>query len=404
MGHVVFFLLWILCAGCIGADTVPHRPFPQEERWGHAIRPSQYSQEELNNHVVDLYEYYRDTYLRPSQRTEGGYYIHSGGTNVNFSTTATVSEAHGYGMILFALMAGHDVEAKEYFDGMVAFFLDHPSGANPYNMSWEIEGQERRRPRNSATDGDLDIAYALILAHNQWGSTGRYDYRQKAYDMIIHGILVDNMSQRTKRTLLGDWDRDHYTSRTSDWMPAHFRAFADVTGDDFFLEAIDTVYALIESVQSEFSPHTGLLPDFITGRFPEPDPRGGGTYENNSEKYDWNACRVPWRIATEYLHHESPAAREFCSTVIEWLIAHTEGDPRRITAGYTLSGEELVDYSSVAFQAPFALAATVDERFQDYLDASWDILRKDRGNGVYVTAINLFSMLLISGNWWAPQG
>jgi endo-1,4-beta-D-glucanase Y len=399
------FLIFILyAAGSVCANPVmPQHPYPQEIDFPHTIKPSRYSQEELNTHVSALYTYYRDTYLRRAARTDNGYYIHSGGTNVDFNTTATVSEAHGYGMIIFALMAGYDDRAKEYFDGMYYFFKDHPSSTNSYLMSWEIEGRERRRPRNSATDGDMDIAYALILAHNQWGSEGSINYLGEARDMIIHGIQAGSMSPRSKRTLLGDWDTDHYTSRSSDWMTAHMRAYAEVTGDDFFQDAADTVYALIESIQSEFSPDTGLMPDFIKGRYPMPDPDGGGTHENNAEHYDWNACRYPWRIATDYMHYQTPEAHTVCSTIAHWVVEKSEGDPSRVVGGYSLDGEELVEYTSVAYLGPFATAVAADGTFENYLDDSWDIMRSDRGNGVYVTALNLFSMLLISGNWWVPE-
>jgi endo-1,4-beta-D-glucanase Y len=48
----------------------------------------------------------------------------------------TVSEAHGYGMILAVLMAGYDDKAKEYFDGMYWYYKAHPSEITPYLMAW----------------------------------------------------------------------------------------------------------------------------------------------------------------------------------------------------------------------------------------------------------------------------
>src|SRR5262249_60196008 len=85
----------------------------------------------------------------------------------------TTSEAHGYGMIIFALLAGYDSQAKQYFDGMFNMFDKHRSKNNPNNMSWVIDSSELpSKNQGSATDGDMDIAYALLLADAQWCSNG----------------------------------------------------------------------------------------------------------------------------------------------------------------------------------------------------------------------------------------
>ena len=36
----------------------------------------------------------------------------------------------------------------------------------------------------SATDGDMDIAYSLLLANEQWGSNGKINYLKEAQLMI----------------------------------------------------------------------------------------------------------------------------------------------------------------------------------------------------------------------------
>ena len=39
----------------------------------------------------------------------------------------TVSEAHGYGMLIAVSMADYDSEAKDLFDGMVRYYLHTPA-------------------------------------------------------------------------------------------------------------------------------------------------------------------------------------------------------------------------------------------------------------------------------------
>jgi len=44
--------------------------------------------------------------------------------------------------------------------------------------------QQTNCAEDSATDGDLDIAFGLLLADAQWGSSGAIDYHQAARDVI----------------------------------------------------------------------------------------------------------------------------------------------------------------------------------------------------------------------------
>ena len=44
----------------------------------------------------------------------------------------------------------------------------------------------------NAIDGDLDIAMALLMADRQWGSDGRWNYRQEALDTIA-AVAACNM-------------------------------------------------------------------------------------------------------------------------------------------------------------------------------------------------------------------
>ena len=60
-------------------------------------------------------------------------------------------------------------------------------------MAWaQNESCQDIEGRNSATDGDLDIAYALLLADVQWGSIGEINYRGEAERTLE--AIVDHRS------------------------------------------------------------------------------------------------------------------------------------------------------------------------------------------------------------------
>ena len=118
----------------------------------------------------------------------------------------TVAEGHGYGMMLMALMAGHEPDAQVIFDGMFAYFREHPTAFHQYLMG-SYEDLTCATPPgdfDSAADGDLDIAYALLLADRQWGSCGAVNYLLEAQRVLVD--IADGDLDVTKTyVLLGDW-------------------------------------------------------------------------------------------------------------------------------------------------------------------------------------------------------
>ncbi|MFC7479269.1 glycosyl hydrolase family 8 [Luedemannella flava] len=116
-----------------------------------------------------------------------------------------VAEAQGYGLVISALMAGADRRARELFDGILGYVLAHPSSQDRGLMAAEQDADCRDvNGGDSATDGDLDIAYGLLLADRQWGSNGRYDYRRLALRRIA-AIARSEVDPRTHLLRLGDW-------------------------------------------------------------------------------------------------------------------------------------------------------------------------------------------------------
>ncbi len=70
-----------------------------------------------------------------------------------------------------AFMAGHDPQAQASFNALLAWFHAHPSGLTRGLMSWQqVEGcLDVPGENDSASDGDLDIAYALLLGRQTVG-------------------------------------------------------------------------------------------------------------------------------------------------------------------------------------------------------------------------------------------
>ena len=379
-----------------------NKPFPQSLDYPNTIKPNNVSQTAMNNSIVEFYEYWKSAYLRPSNgKTPGGYFVY-----VSVAPgTKTVSEANGYGMIITALFAGYDASAKEYFDGMYYMYDEHRSTIDSDLMSWIISNDENpAKDEDSATDGDMDIAYALLLAHDQWGSDGAINYLAEAKRISSDGIKES--ASNNYRLMLGDWwDGDwQWATRSSDWMPDHLRAFFEVSNDDYWIGVADTIYSLVNQLTKNYSPTSGLMPDFVDGQIPAPAPADFLESEYDGD-YNWNACRFPWRIAVDYAHYGTPAAKKTLERIVNWLENKTADNPANIKPGYLLTGEPIPNrnYSSLAFSSPFISACIVNEAHQQYLNDGWDIISNTREESYFGDTINLLCMLLISGNWWKPE-
>jgi endo-1,4-beta-D-glucanase Y len=378
------------------------RPFPQAGNFETAekmIKPNNRTQEQLNQDVIDKFNDYKNSFLKEANYKKF-YYISARGTGEDGARCVTQSEAHGYGMIIFALMGDRKV-----FDGMNELRKAQPSTGNPALMSWVVfpESVDLDNPpaefrRNSATDGDLDMAYALLLAYKQWGDKAYLDEAKT----IIAAIKQSSMGANSRRTTLGDWSESELNTRNSDWMAGHFRAFYGATKDSFWLEAADTVYSLLKQVSDK---NTGLMPDFVTGDPAVADPTGGGTTgEFFQQYYSYNGCRVPWRLALDYAHNGTKAAKLQIDKISAWLKEKTGANPSKIKSGYTLDGKVLEgrDYTDIAFIAPFASGMITNTKNQSFLNDTYAFIINVNPNNAYASALQLLNMLLITGNWWAP--
>ncbi|WP_086844602.1 glycosyl hydrolase family 8 [Amycolatopsis kentuckyensis] len=320
---------------------------------------------------------------------------------------AFVAEGEGYGMTISAMMAEKDPQARSIVDGILKFVKAHPSVNNRDLHAAEQDANCKSvNGSDSATDGDLEIAYGLLIADKKWGSGGAVNYKAEAV-RIINAIKKSEVNGTTKFTLLGDWGNDaeyRNSSRSSDWMPGHLRAFATATGDSFWTSVRTRSETAVSQLQSSYAPNTGLLPDFVvnTNTTPKPAPADflEGPYDG---KYSWNACRDPWRLGADAISAPGSAAAAQVRKMNTWIKSATAGDPAKIQSGYSLSGSKTESGQHPCFTAPFAVAAMTDPGSQAWLDKLWTAVSSwsPDATDYYGTGITVQVLLILSGNYVA---
>jgi hypothetical protein len=355
--------------------------------------------------VKNYYDVWKGRWLKPD----------SGGNGWRVwmnSTGTTVSESQGYGMVIVAAMAGHDPQAKQIFDGLWQFRLAHPSVIDNRLMDWNVP---LATGNNSAFDGDMDIAYGLLMAHAQWGSTGTINYLQQAQN-VIAGIRASTIGPQSKLPMLGDWvtpngsTHNQWNTRSSDFMPGHFRAFGEATNDTAYWSGVTTaVQNVITNIQAVESSTTGLLPDFIqlVGASRDPQPASAGFLEGaNDGKYWYNAGRDPWRLGVDAILNGDPTTLAQVRKLSEWARTSTGGNANSILGGYELDGTPLNTWQDHFFIAPFAVAAMTGSGAagQQWLNALYSRIYQDQNShDYYASAVTLQSLLAVTGNFWDPM-
>jgi endoglucanase len=392
----------------IPPDTIqPNVPFPAHTDYsGIHIKPGNYSQSDLDAQTSAFYSEWKDEYFKTDCKA-GEFYIYSG------NDANTISEAHGYGMMIMCFMAGYEIRAKAYFDGLFNYYKSHPSNINNHLMDWQQLScsDEPAEEDDAASDGDIDIAFSLLLAHKQWGSDGNINYLSEAKAMI-NAIMQDEINSETKSVKLGDWckpgdQKYYYGTRSSDFITSHFRAFSGATGNSDWNLVIDECYYLINTIQNSYCTTTGLLPDFIINVQTAPLPAGANYLEDAYDgDYYYNACRFPWRIGTDYLISGDSRAETCLNKINSWLINSTSGNVQNISNGYKLSGTPIFDWNDATFIGPFAVCAMSDVSNQNWLDKLYEELlsNNDLADGDYYSnTLKLLSMITISGNYLNPE-
>ena len=380
------------------------KPFPQHVNYfTGTIKPNHLTQTQLDNTVKTFYTQWKKRFIKNTPGKEEDFVWFE-----NKDKKQCVSEGQGYGMIIVALMAGYDASARDIYDNLYRYVKAHPTGKSKNLMAWAQYGNGKSTDNTSATDGDMDIAYSLLLADKQWGSKGEINYLAEA-KARVNAIMQYEINHKTWTILLSDGveseSKDYFDTRSSDFMPSHFKAFKQATHDNRWDKVVDAGYKLFAEMQDNYSPEAGLIPDFIVNLNKKPKPAPANFLESPYDGYyNYNACRDPWRLATDYLLSGDKRSKRMVDKINRWIRNTTNNDTYNLSAGYTLAGNDIKHryFEALSFVAPFAVSAMVDKKNQTWLNKVWDYLVafKLKDYDYYDNSIKMMDLIIVSGNYW----
>ncbi|HEV2483526.1 MAG TPA: glycosyl hydrolase family 8 [Puia sp.] len=409
----------------------PALPFPQHAAYAAGILPDTASRPQMDDAVRHFFTAWSARYLKRSPDGKGCYVSIKGNSNAE----DCVSEAMGYGMMIEVLMAdsANNDHNHALFDSLFDFYRAHPSrrdrpGSYRQVSSILMASAQKRHgltvrdvDKTSAADGDIDIAFSLLLAARQWPSAGGAHYHEEAM-RIIDSIFTQEIDTSfytiiESNAIESDGSPDYHDFRTSDFIPSELRAFGEACRDPRWNRVVDSNYMRLAGLRDAFSPYRHLLADFYE--------RVGAAYvpgrrrkdEIFPDAYYYNACRAPWRIGLDYLMSGDERSKDLLAPLNQWFIDTTHGDPARINAGYTLKAgvtpSPETDSLMLSFIAPLGVSAMADPAYHHWLNKIWALTAqapllpggrfRDQDYGYYENTIKLLCMIILSGNYWSAD-
>ncbi len=200
-----------------------------------------------------------------------------------------ISEGIGYGMLV---AVGFD--DQDAFDKLWTYYNNHKGGGGL--MGWKTAKCGGTQDSNPATDGDIDVAMALLQAACRW--TGSYENDAKGVMGAISGGFISGCGSGSviKPGSFGGCSQ----TNPSYFAPGYFKLFAQKTGNQSWNSLVDTGYSMVASNQSS---QGGVFSDWCSsGGSPTSGPSGG------SIEFGADASRVPWRIAVDYIWNNEQRA------------------------------------------------------------------------------------------------
>lgn len=208
------------------------------------------------------------------------------------------------------------------FNGLWKFYNDYLDSHSLMNWSVHTSDAPGNNNSYSATDGDLDAAMALVQADKKWGGYTSAALTQihniKAGETETCSVTISGTAHSMTVLRPGDnWGGCSDNSNPgkvdpSYFAPGYYRVFAQVDSANsaFWTQFAADTYLLLAAWQTQSG---GLSYNW-------------GNVDNVTSPYDssygYDACRVPWRVAVDYLWFCTPAAQTFLTNVSTYVDAH----------------------------------------------------------------------------------
>ncbi len=345
-------------------------PFPQEVDYPYGVQSTAVTSE----HVRTWYDNWRSRYL-----------VECNGNLMPSTENGSIAKVEAAG---FAMVAAAYMGDKEAVDGLWGFYRSKTSSQGCGLMGWQVSCGGVS-DSGAATDGDVDVASGLVVAHWQWPNDG---YDEKAREVLgnLKTMVLDCGGTSALYPGCGGGSRWGGCNETdaSYYSPAFFRYFAEISGEELWAKLADDTHVIRDNGAHQ---STGLVPDWqsVSGT------AGSGS---RAGYYGFDAIRVPYKHCLDYLWTGNSRAEAWCNKVSSW--AHSTG-VGSLKDGYNLDGSQRSNNHNLAVVGSLSVAAMANT--QEVADAFAEESIKLRDDFWYSGYLGNLYLLAMSGNMWNPE-
>jgi endo-1,4-beta-D-glucanase Y len=373
-----FFISAVVVFSMTGLVSGQARPFPQNITYAYGYKSTKVTSADAQS----AYNSWKTVFLKNDCSNTAWYRVNAEGNG------ESKSEGMGYGMILTAYYG-----EKTYFDGLLAFYKAKRIAGTKMLMQWDVTctGIYSSGGDGSATDGDLDAAYA----YKQWG--GNYLKECDTSLGYLEASYIVNCGSGVKTLVPGigggsAWGGCSLTD-LSYYTPAHFRLFAMADNNTIWNNVANDAYSILAASANAT---TGLVPDW------EAYNGSCGSCGGRKTYYSYDASRVPWRMAMDYLWNGNTTAHDWCTKVTNW--ANSKG-AHNIVDGYNLDGSNNGQYHNSTFVGGFAVGCMCNSQaIVDTFSSELKGINDGQSLSQYFNlTLRCIYMLILSGNYWKPD-
>ena len=250
----------------------------------------------LKKVVQNTWNYYKQNSIKDNNKV------------VDRNDKSVNSEAQSYAMIRAVMMNDKNIFDKLYSwtKQYMQVFPDNKLFA--YKIRPDSEGNYTNVDMMNATDGDLDISYALVQADRKWGSNGTTNYANELKD-ILNSIFQFRVLELNNKLTLLPFNSQKWKGleilNPSYFSPAHYKLFSGYNPSNNWGRLANDTYDTLEAIRS----NVGLYPDWIvydynTNQFRDAQGESG----QGAHYFGYDAFRIFWRIGLDHAMFRTPRA------------------------------------------------------------------------------------------------
>ena len=368
--------------------------FPQNTTYSYGRKPASPNSQD----AMDSYNYWKTNFVTSSgacgyRRVIWDYY--AGGRGAT-DRSSTVSEGIGYGMLL-AAYAGD----QSLFSDLWNYYKVNRNGNGV--MNWQIQNCGVVGA-GGATDAEVDVAMALVVASYQWQSNA-YLNDAKSLISVIRNKEFEGSIQKP-----GDNFGGSALVNPSYFAPAYYKVFKTLEPAyaSFWDAAVTKGYQIIAAADKN---NNGLVPDWC-------DANGNysnlaNAYEGQGRNFIYDAVRTPFRSAIDVLWFGSADGATYCTKLIDWAYNNHNGGTQSLGSSYNATGSKLDASHSNTFVGCFSIAAMAADatkgthssaNYLSFLNNGYtDNRNTNPGYGQYFNAtFKVISQFVMTGNFYLP--